>query len=201
MKTTEILSQEHRVIEQVLSCLEELVAETPAPGKFDWESADQMLEFFRNFADRCHHAKEEDALFPAMEARGFSPSVGPTAVMRSEHEQGRRLMAAMSEAVRGGMDQEPDAIAAFRSAARSYIQLLRSHIQKEDGCLFPMADNFLGEADDCELLRQFDRAEHAPGFEGEHEKFLALADELAERFGVARTSATHACRMACGCHH
>jgi hemerythrin-like domain-containing protein len=201
MKTTDILSQEHRVIEQVLSCLEEFISVPPAPGHCDWESAQQMLDFFREFADGCHHAKEESALFPAMEARGFSPSQGPTAVMRGEHEQGRRLMGAMADAVRRGLDQEPDAFAAFRSAARGYIQLLRAHIQKEDGCLFPMANNFLGEADDCALLEQFERTEHAPGFEGEHEKFLALADELADRFGVARATATKTCRMACGCHH
>jgi hemerythrin-like domain-containing protein len=201
MKTTEILSQEHRVIEQVLSCLEELVNVSPATKEFDWESADRMVDFFRNFADRCHHAKEEDGLFPAMEARGFSPSQGPTAVMRAEHDQGRRLMTAMSDAIRRGEDGQADAFAAFRSAARAYAEMLRAHIQKEDGCLFPMANNFLNDADDRDLLNRFDQTEHAPGFEGEHEKYIALADELAERFGVARAKANHGCRIACGCHH
>lgn len=201
MKTTEILSQEHRVIEQVLLCLEKLIESDEPTNRFDWQSAEQMLEFFRNFADRCHHAKEEGALFPAMEARGFSPQLGPTAVMRHEHDQGRLLMSAMSDAVSNGEDGIRDAAPAFCSAARSYVQLLRAHIQKEDGCLFPMANNFLAEADDAEMLRQFERTEHAPGSEGEHEKFLNLADELAERFDVCRTTASHGCRMACGCHH
>jgi hemerythrin-like domain-containing protein len=200
MRTTDILSQEHRVIEQVLSCLEKLVTTDSAPVNVDWKSAGQILDFLKNFADRCHHGKEEEKLFPAMEARGFSPTAGPTAIMRLEHEQGRKLMAAMSEACRRGKQGEPTMFAEFDRAARDYVNLLRSHIQKEDSCLFPMANNFLKDADDNELMQQFDAIEHEPRLEGEHEKYLALADELAERFGVKCTT-SGVCLQPCGCHH
>jgi hemerythrin-like domain-containing protein len=200
MRTTDILTQEHRVIEQVLSCLEKLVTTDAVPTEFDWQSAGQILDFLKNFADRCHHGKEEEKLFPAMEARGFSPITGPTAIMRFEHEQGRKLMTAMSEACRRGKKGEPTAFAELKRAAGEYVQLLRAHIHKEDSCLFPMANNFLEDADDSELVQQFDAIEHEPRFEGEHEKYLALADELAERFGVERAKAA-VCLQACGCHH
>jgi hemerythrin-like domain-containing protein len=200
MRTTDILSQEHRVIEQVLSCLEKLVTTDSAPTKFDWKSAGQILDFLKNFADRCHHGKEEEKLFPAMEARGFSPTAGPTAIMRFEHKKGRELMAVMSEAFHRGSKGDPTAFARFDKAAHDYVQLLRAHIHKEDSCLFPMANNFLKDADDAELVQQFDAIEHEPRFEGEHEKYLALADELAERFGVDRAT-TGVCLQPCGCHH
>jgi hemerythrin-like domain-containing protein len=198
MRTTEILSQEHRVIEQVLTCLEKLTTNV-VPSNFDWPTASRILDFLRNFADRCHHGKEEDRLFPAMEARGFSPTAGPTAMMRFEHDQGREFMAAMAQAVLRGERGDSMAFAQFDRAAHDYIKLLRAHIHKEDTCLFPMANNFLKDMDD-ELLRQFDEAEHEPRFEGEHEKYLALADELAERFGVERAT-TGVCLQPCGCHH
>jgi hemerythrin-like domain-containing protein len=198
MRPTDILSQEHRVIEQVLACLE---AATAGPARFDWDSAEQMLDFFRNFADRCHHGKEEDQLFPALEARGFSRQHGPTAVMRREHAVGRGLMATMTEAVHSGQLGDTTAFDRFARAAREYVQMLRAHIHKEDSCLFPLANSFLRDVDDDDLLRAFDRAEHAPGLKGQHEKYLAVADSLADKFGVKRSFGAGACRVACGCGH
>jgi hemerythrin-like domain-containing protein len=71
MRPTEILSSEHRVIEQVLDCLERIADNCSAQGSLNRESAEAAIDFFRTFADRCHHGKEETYLFPAMEACGF----------------------------------------------------------------------------------------------------------------------------------
>lgn len=186
MRITEILSNEHRVIEQVLDCLDRWVLVSEKDGQADWTTADQILQFLRTFADRCHHGKEEEQLFPMMEARGFSPNAGPTAVMRSEHEQGRRYMKEMADAVKQGEAGEPTAIIPFAKNARAYSAMLRLHIQKEDNCLFPMAESALSESDTIELLRQFDETEQSHELAGQHEKFLQLADDLADRLGVAK---------------
>jgi len=85
MRPTEILMQEHRVIEQVLDCLERMAQRVEAGDELDLESAKQAIDFFRNFADRCHHGKEEDCLFPLLEQKGFSREQGPTGVMLHEH--------------------------------------------------------------------------------------------------------------------
>ena len=63
-KPTQILSDEHRIIERVLGAVEKL-AEGPVGALEPWKKA---LDFIRNFADQCHHFKEEKVLFPAMEA-------------------------------------------------------------------------------------------------------------------------------------
>ncbi len=57
MRPTEILMQEHRVIEQVLNCLEIIAQRAEADSKLDTDSANQAIDFLRNFADRCHHGK------------------------------------------------------------------------------------------------------------------------------------------------
>ena len=85
MKPTEILSAEHRVIEQVLNCLEKMAAQAEKTGTLDKVSATDAVNFFRTFADQCHHGKEEAHLFPAMEAKGFPRQGGPTGVMLHEH--------------------------------------------------------------------------------------------------------------------
>ena len=199
MKPTEILSGEHRIIEQVLDCLEKIAQNCATEGRLDKTSAEQALDFFRNFADRCHHGKEETHLFPAMEAKGFSRQGGPTGVMFSEHEQGRAHIRAMADAIEGAAAGTSEAVAQFVNNAQGYVGLLREHIEKEDHCLFTMANQALTEGDQQRLLAAFENVEQEHMGLGTHEKFLTLADELADRLGVTRAADIRS--MSCGCHH
>lgn len=201
MYATEILFTEHRVIEQVLSCLATLVEQGASRGDLDWKSAEQMIDFLRNFADGCHHAKEEECLFPALEERGFSPEVGPTARMKSEHREGREHIAAMAAAVDAGLRGDNSRTCQFAEHARAYIELLRQHIQKEDHCLFPTADQVLSEADQQHLFSAFEDVEHTPARAGQHERYLQLANALADRFDVPRNMDSIAQAAACCSHH
>lgn len=204
MKATEILMNEHRVIEQVLDCLEAMANRSLAAGRLDGESARQALDFFRHFADGCHHNKEEKHLFPMMEARGFPREGGPTGVMLHEHDLGRRHIAALAAAVEGAEAGDADSVHEFARHALGYAQLLREHIWKEDQRLFPMADRALPAEAQRRLLQSFADVETHDLGAGTHEKYLQLADDLADRFGVRHAEATHGCGpRACGCssHH
>jgi hemerythrin-like domain-containing protein len=202
MNATEILRNEHRVIEQVLACLEK-IADLCTPGRgLDAPSASQALDFFRNFADRCHHGKEEKRLFPLLEQRGFSPEHGPTGVMRFEHEQGRGLLRGMASAVAAAEAGDATAAGRFAADARRYVDLLRAHIRKEDEHLFPMADRALSANDQRSLEETFGSMEHDEMGQGSHENYLRLADELADRWAVphARREGAAAAGGSCGCH-
>ena len=83
--------------------------------------------------------------------------------------------------------------------ARGYVDLLREHIEKEDHCLFAMADQALTEDDQRRLLDAFQHVEHEHMGLGTHEKYSLLADELANRFGVTRTVGMSS--RVCVCHH
>lgn len=197
MQPTQILSSEHRVIEQVLDCLEAMARGVRERGRLDVERAGQALEVLRTFADRCHHGKEEDVLFAWMAKRGMPTHVGPIAVMLDEHKAGRSAIARM-DAARAAGDVE-----AFARAAVEYVDLLRDHIAKEDGVLFPMAESMLDEEARAAVLEAFANFEHQDLGAGVHERMLALADGLADHFGVPRAAerapagAGHGC---CG-HH
>jgi hemerythrin-like domain-containing protein len=199
MKPTDILCQEHRVIEQVLNCLEKMAQRCRDGGVLDVPPAREALDFFRNFADRCHHGKEEAHLFPAMEARGFSRDCGPTAVMLREHELGRVYVRQMGEALEAAAD-DPQAKSRFVENALNYIQLLREHIRKEDHCLFPMADKTCDETEQNRLSAAFQHLEHEEMGAGAHEKFHRLADDLARRFGVPQAEPAPPTGE-CGCGH
>lgn len=196
MTATEILQGEHRVIEQVLNCLEKIAEQAEAEQHLDEGAARQALDFLQVFADRCHHAKEEHCLFPLMEARGLPRQGGPTGVMRFEHEEGRRHVAAMLAAILGAAAGEEAPLRQFSRHARAYVEHLRQHIHKEDHCLFPMANQVFSGADQANLLERFEHVEHHDVQEGAHEKYLDLARSLAERLHVPKAAAT-----ACGCGH
>lgn len=178
MNATETLSREHEVIKKILSALEVMAGRVESGGKLDAVSARDAVDFLRDFADRCHHAKEEGLLFPALEERGFSSQAGPTAVMRQEHVLGRGLTAAMGKAMEAVEKGDAGAARDFAGSAREYVALLRSHIDKENGILFPMAAQMLGEKGNLELAGRFDTVEHDDIGPGVHEKYLAVAERL-----------------------
>lgn len=200
MRTTEILMNEHRVIEQVLACLDRMADDAAAKGRIDVPSARDAVAFLRTFADSCHHGKEEARLFPALERCGMPKDAGPTAVMREEHEIGRAHVRAMDEATTSFERGDAAAARRFVAEARGFVELLREHIAKEEQVLFPMADHMLSAAVQAELLVGFEHAEKHEMGEGTHEKFLALADRLAARWGVTKDEA-QAKAHTCSCSH
>lgn len=165
MHPTDILSQEHRAIESRLDALEEQIQ---GDGAFQRRFFDEALDFFRNFADGCHHAKEENLLFPRMKERGIPEQGGPIGVMLADHDQGRAYL----KAVRENLDaaERGDAAARRQVYANSaaYIELLRQHIYKEDNILFRMAKMVLAPDDVAELEKEFAAVEIP-------ERFLAFA--------------------------
>jgi hemerythrin-like domain-containing protein len=201
MRPTDMLKSEHRVIEQVLACLERMADQSEEAGRVPIEAAAAALDFFREFADGCHHRKEEDLLFPLLEARGLPKRGGPTDVMRFEHEQGRSLIRAMAGSLDAAGAGDRAAVAAFTQAARAYFQMLRAHIEKEDHCLFQMADSLLGSADQERLEADFESVEHEQATPGAHERYLALAANLANQFHVPDTVHAEAASHGQCCSH
>src|SRR5512137_1052010 len=100
MKPTEQLKEEHREIELMLKILEKACKKLESGEKVSPEHLEKIVEFIRVFVDKCHHAKEEDQLFPAMEEAGIPKQGGPIGVMLLEHDMGRESVREMSEVLR-----------------------------------------------------------------------------------------------------
>ncbi len=188
MQPTDILMNEHRIIEQVLNCLEKILNQCTAEKKLDTKSAKQAIEFFRAFADRCHHGKEEAQLFPMMQANGFSGGCSPVVVMLREHELCRLYIQGMDAAIEPAAAGDSESLKWFIQHGQSYVKLLREHIRKEDICLFPAANHRLTEKDQEQLLAAFEKVEAEEIGQGTRETSLRIANELADRFGVPRVA-------------
>ena len=132
---TQALVDEHQLILRMLAVLEHNALRTARGEYANYGFYLDAVDFIRNYADRFHHAKEEDILFEALVANGMPKANSPVAAMLMEHDQGRAFVRAMEEAAvaaqAGTMGQ--DAIIAEN--ALGYLELLKEHIGKEDGIL------------------------------------------------------------------
>ena len=69
MKSVDRLVAEHDIIERKLAVLEKVVTRIESGESVPDDFPKWAPEFFRQFADKCHHAKEEDLFFPLLKER------------------------------------------------------------------------------------------------------------------------------------
>jgi hemerythrin-like domain-containing protein len=136
---TALLREQHRLILRVASAFESATADGAALPPMAHIEA--FITFFRLFTDACHHGKEEDLLFAALEEHGIAGSDGPVDALREEHRVGRTLVRNLADAVPRLRTGDVAARAAFQTNAGAYVDFIRAHIAREDDGLFEMADN------------------------------------------------------------
>jgi len=178
MSATNVLKEEHRGVERMLNIVEEATKRLEAGRDVPTDLFPSAVDFFRGFTDGCHHAKEEEKLFPAMEQRGVPKAGGPIGVMLMEHDQGRTFVRAMAEAAGRYAQGDKSAVPALIQNGRGYVTLLRQHIMKEDNILFPLANQVLSTQEDAQLSKEFERIEIERTGPGEHERYHGVLDQL-----------------------
>ncbi|HLC64688.1 MAG TPA: hemerythrin domain-containing protein [Candidatus Nanoarchaeia archaeon] len=165
-KPTEVLSEEHKEILKVIDALIRECASLRAGKPLDNVFFGRTIDFIRNFADKFHHAKEEDILF--VELSKVEMHCSPMQQMVYEHDLGRGFVKGMEEGLRE--NNKPKVI----ENSMQYAQLLQQHIFKEDNILYPMADEALSDEMQISILQQFSKA----GSKETEEKYRAIASEL-----------------------
>lgn len=181
MNAIDELINEHEAVRLTLGILERIGQGISETGRIsNPEHLHQLFDFFSTFVDRCHHGKEEERLFPALEKVGVSREGGPVGVMLKEHQQGRDLVAKMRVAVSQYENGDKDSALKFTQHANDYIALLDFHIDKENNVLFPMAKKYLSNSKLEELKRAFDTIEKEKIGVGRHEAFHKMLDAMKE---------------------
>ena len=184
MRPTEELLQEHTAIRTMLGILENACQQIDAGRSPNPAELGKILEFLKVFADKCHHAKEEQFLFSALERAGVPKEQGPIGVMLAEHDIGRAYIGSMVKELERYKGGETTALRKFAREARGYAQLLDQHIEKENQILFPLADRILSREDQGHLSKNFYRMEVEVIGSGRHEEFHAWLRELKQIYPV-----------------
>lgn len=114
--------------------------------RVDFPAAKHAFREFLTGLQR-HIVWEEELLFPAFERATGMRDVGPTAVMRMEHQQIHRTLEEIHQKVR---IQDPNSDA----AEAQLISVLTQHNQKEENILYPAIDRMVSPELCVEILRK-----------------------------------------------
>src|SRR5512146_1127553 len=101
---TAALVHEHVLIKRMLALLERNAPRTAEGSYADYRFYLDGVDFIRNFADRFHHAKEEDVLFEALVENGMPRENSPVAAMLMEHDAGREFVRRLEQAAQRALD-------------------------------------------------------------------------------------------------
>lgn len=182
MKPTEQLRQDHDAIKIMLTIMEKICSTLEAGETVPAEHLKKIVEFIRVFADKCHHGKEEDVLFPAMEKAGVPREGGPIGVMLMEHDIGRNYVRHFAEAVEKYPEEGKSAAGEIVENARNYAALLNQHIDKENNILFPIAEMHLSDEQMDKIEKAFEKMEKEKIGHGKHEELHAILKELKAKY-------------------
>ncbi|WP_430937061.1 hemerythrin domain-containing protein [Saccharicrinis sp. 156] len=139
MNITKILSDEHQTILKVIDAVLKECNEIENGKVLEIGFFQKTIDFIKNYADKFHHAKEEDILFKAMLENIENLHCNPIPVMLHEHDEGRKYVKGMDDGLTNSDTRQ------ILENARGYCFLLQQHIYKEDNVLYPMAEEALSD--------------------------------------------------------
>lgn len=171
---SELLREDHERTERVLAAMETAFAAPAPPAP---TLVEQLRRYLREYVEQCHNRKEEEQLFPLLEARGLPRSGGPLAVMLDEHAQVREHLTRLDASARAYCAGDHTQLPALRAAFTDYAALCKSHFWKENDILYPMARRLLSASDAAAVVTGIEALERtlAPA---SRESYYRLADEI-----------------------
>ena len=168
MKTIEILMNEHQIICQKLNQF----------GKINIENIESKLNtiegfinFFHLYADKYHHAKEEEILFKWMLEQSPGLEFGPIAVMLSDHNHGRELINNIKNALDAANKGNKDSQQFIVQNISDFVAHLSTHIMKEDTVLYMIANQLNDQVGNGDELMM-------PKFETTNQANISIAKEF-----------------------
>jgi len=144
-----ILMDEHKLILRVIENIENECEGIKRGNPLNVEFFKAAIDFIRNYADKLHHAKEEDILFKEFCKNEENLHCNPVEQMLHEHELGRGFIGAMEDGV-----NEKNSKKVVENAL-NYCELLKDHIYKEDNIMYPMSEEIINGKIWTGMLKKF----------------------------------------------
>ena len=150
------LMHEHRLIERMVGLVGREVNRLSGGGTPEPRFLTDAVEFFRSYADRCHHGKEEEILFKELETRELEPALAATmAELVEEHKEGRRLVGRLEASRDAWLGEAPGAKEEMVTALKSLAAFYPGHIEKEDKHFFHPVMEYLSREEMDAMLERF----------------------------------------------
>jgi len=148
---SKMLSTEHENILKVINRILEECDKIEDEKRIDKEFFIKAIDFIRAYADKFHHAKEEELLFKELCTGDTSERMhcNPVEQMLVEHDSGREFV---RELEKGVNENNKEMIV---KNARGYCYLLKEHIFKEDNILYPMSEEAMDDETKEKMYKEF----------------------------------------------
>ena len=131
------LMREHRLIERMTEVIKSELTKMRERTEADPSIIDGAVDFFRTYADRCHHGKEEHILFKELAAKQLSEDDRKIMdELIEEHGYARKVVGKLSEAKTRFVQGNEGVLDDIEAALRELIQFYPKHIEKEDKHFF-----------------------------------------------------------------
>ena len=163
------LVDEHVLIKRWTALIPEVVKTLDVESEKGRRLILDGIDMIRSYADKYHHAKEEEILF-----KYFDENADILKVMHEDHARGRQLVKETLDALE---KRDRKTIAANLMA---YRELLTEHIRKEDEILYPWMDNQLSTHQVGELFSKFDEVDRQ--IEVSPDKYEDFINQLEKKF-------------------
>jgi len=143
---------EHVLIKRWLALIPKVIENLDLETEEGLEIINKGIDFIRNYADKYHHAKEEDETF-----KYFDENLDIFKVIRNDHIKVRAHVKLMVQAIK---DRDKEILAEH---LRAYSEILPEHIKKEDEILYPWMDRNLSTEQVGRLYSKFNEIDEEYG--------------------------------------
>ena len=169
------LMHEHRNIERIISLLRKEDGALASGKTPDVPRIEELIVLMREFADACHHGKEEDILFRDLKKKELSEEhLAMINSLEEDHVRARKILKSLENATREYKDGKKQVIMEMQSAIEQICGLYPGHIEREDKqFFFPCMEYFSDEERDA-MLKEFEEFER----DMPHEQYLERIEAL-----------------------
>jgi hemerythrin-like domain-containing protein len=178
MKPIGPLMWEHRLIEKMARLFNSEITRIREENKVNTVFITSAVDFFRTYADRTHHGKEEDILFRDLAIKDMAPE--HDRIMKElieEHILARKTVGRLLEANKKYLEGDSASSIEVVQCLQKIVDLYPKHIEKEDKhFFFPILDYFTAKEQNAMLKEfwEFDKNMI-------HEKYKKLVEEYERR--------------------
>ncbi len=147
---------EHRLIERMLNLMRDELERIGRYTAIDPDFIDFSVDFMRTFSDMCHHGKEEQILFKALEAKPLTPEL--TKIKNDliqEHVFARRTVDDIERANLSYIIGEKAGPANIIATMNIITQFYPEHIKKEETQFFYQSMNYFSDEEKDRMLQEF----------------------------------------------
>ena len=156
MKPIGSLMREHRLIERMVALMDNELDRIGEGNDVNPDFIEAAVDFFRSYADRTHHGKEEDILFRELGRKQLSPEHKKVMdELIAEHVSGRKTVASLNSAKMSYTQGNAGALEDIKACLQELVRFYPAHIEKEDKHFFYPSMEYFSRQEQDDMLEEF----------------------------------------------